>query len=1007
MPYWKIPGKKYEHAPRWTDLCAALKRQGGDWGWAMVKSKEGELRAFEHRKTIALLSNESEMVNEMLRSLVRGSIKLYEWEQRSVLVKALVKAGANVNAQDGDGRTPLHWAAERQSDPEELLRVLLDAGASAETRDGAGRTPLEIAKVQGGPGLIAVLREFTTTTRGDDPRKETGVKSAETLRTGPILLQGTTRPTRRPAEEAERAVAKAATDARRRTRQPRAGPSADRDALMALYQSAGGTSWTRSGNWGTDAPVRDWWGVQVDQDRRVVELRLHNNDLQGPIPPELGDLGNLKVLRLDGNELSGSIPRDLGNLIQLKILDLENNGLTGRIPPELGRLVHLEKLFLRNNGLTGIIPWELGGLGSVKVLWLDGNELTGSIPPELSILVHLENLDLANNGLTGPVPRELGGLSNLKVLWLRGNGLTGPIPAELGRLAHLEELVLDGNELTGTIPRKLGDLAQLEVLDLENNGLTGPIPRELGGLGSLKSLWLRGNGLTGPIPPELGQLANLEKLVLTDNKLTGPVPPEFARADLTVHIDDRNKDWSDRDALMALYGSAGGRAWTGRVENWGTNAPLRKWAGVRVGIGGRVTELVLKSDALRGTIPPELSGLTQLTKLVLRSGNLRGAIPCELGSLAKLERLDLRGNSLEGAIPVELSALGNLTELCLAFNNLAGPIPPELGSLAQLERLHLSRNKLTGPIPAELGGLSNLERLHLSHNKLTGPLPSELGRLARLEHLHLDNNLLTGTVPKELGTLAKLKSRRLNPNRFRGPVPRGPGLRLKPAYVVGLALLLMIVWMSVSVDGGGSDNRAESPWDIVGSVATEGKLTPGESFVGWLSSSDAAGDDGSHFDVWELFVPEGQSVVIQMESDDFDAYLRVVEFNQGVGSVTASDDDGGSGSNARVKVTAPTYGGGGLYYVMATSYRRGTGSYLLSRGEESSAELAASQEEESLRLDRDGGEDGNGAGAGGFGRTGEDGGGAGAGGFGRTGEGGGGAGAGGFGRTGEDGGRQD
>ena len=57
-----------------------------------------------------------------------------------------------------------------------------------------------------------------------------------------------------------------------------------------------------------------------------------------------------------------------------------------------------------------------------------------------------------------------------------------------------------------------------------------------------------------------------------------------------------------------------------------------------------------------------------------------------------------------------------------------------------------------------------------------------------------------------------------------------------------------------------------------------------------------------------------QRAVIDMESDHLDAYLRVLG-NEG--TPIATDDDGGSGSNARVEFRAAYEGD---YLVIATSY---------------------------------------------------------------------------------------
>ena len=113
-------------------------------------------------------------------------------------------------------------------------------------------------------------------------------------------------------------------------------------------------------------------------------------------------------------------------------------------------------------------------------------------------------------------------------------------------------------------------------------------------------------------------------------------------------------------------------------------------------------------------------------------------------------------------------------------------------------------------------------------------------------------------------------------------------------------------------------------WDIVGTeaywrlVVPEGTLVPGRTFTGSLSSSDAVWGDGSHYDIWRVTARAvGQRVVIDMESDDVDAYLRVLRED---GTPVGTDDDGGSGSNARVEFRA-VYAG--EYLVVATSFEEG------------------------------------------------------------------------------------
>lgn len=300
-------------------------------------------------------------------------------------------------------------------------------------------------------------------------------------------------------------------------------------ALIALYQATDGDNWVSNQNWLSNRPIGTWYGVITDENDRVVELDLSENELNGTIPSELGYLTYLEALYLSENQLSGTIPPALGILSYLIELSLWSNELTGSIPSELSRLANLEMLHLGANELSGSIPPELGNLTNLAELGLYSNKLTGVIPAELGNLTNLEWLALTENRLSGPIPPELGNLTNLEWLALTENRLSGPIPAELDKLTNLIELYLGQNELSGTIPAELGNLTNLEQLFLHSNQLSGEIPSELGHLTKLTALSLWGNGLSGTMPSELGNLTKLTGLGLADNKLSGDIPPELGR----------------------------------------------------------------------------------------------------------------------------------------------------------------------------------------------------------------------------------------------------------------------------------------------------------------------------------------------------------------------------------------------------------------------------------------------------------------------------------------------
>jgi ankyrin repeat protein len=99
-------------------------------------------------------------------------------EYRIANTSRLINEGADVNAADDQGLTPLHFAVQRDS--VEVVRLLLDAGAEVNATDANGETPLykavrasiTPAKVD----IIKILRE-----QGADPTIQTA-KGSSALR---------------------------------------------------------------------------------------------------------------------------------------------------------------------------------------------------------------------------------------------------------------------------------------------------------------------------------------------------------------------------------------------------------------------------------------------------------------------------------------------------------------------------------------------------------------------------------------------------------------------------------------------------------------------------------------------------------------------------------------------------------------------------------------------------------------------------------------------------------
>ena len=85
-------------------------------------------------------------------------------------------------------------------------------------------------------------------------------------------------------------------------------------ALVAFYNSTGGPGWNNNSGWLTE-PVSTWYGVTVEGDR-VTELKFYSdNNLNGFIPEEIGNLYEIKKLVISNNpNLTGVLPETIGQL---------------------------------------------------------------------------------------------------------------------------------------------------------------------------------------------------------------------------------------------------------------------------------------------------------------------------------------------------------------------------------------------------------------------------------------------------------------------------------------------------------------------------------------------------------------------------------------------------------------------------------------------------------------------------------------------------------------------
>lgn len=242
---------------------------------------------------------------------------------------------------------------------------------------------------------------------------------------------------------------------------------------------------------------------------------------------------------------------------------------------------------------------------------------------------------------------------------------------------------------------------------------------------------------------------------------------------------------------------------------------------------GRYRKLDASGFSLAGTIPVEISLLTDLTQINLSYNRIRGSIPTEVGLVPLLEQFILSNASLvsdyariclasrlcssfcpflrhpsqTGSIPSEIGLLSELITIDVIFNEISGTIPSELGLLTKLSRFFLDGNDIVGTLPSQIGQLVELRAISVRGNSISGTLPTEVGRWEFAYGLAFSNNSFTGTLPTELGELSSLEMLDFRANDWTGAIPSELGLlsRLDVAVLHDSLLMGSVPWQVCSL----------------------------------------------------------------------------------------------------------------------------------------------------------------------------------------------------------------
>lgn len=360
------------------------------------------------------------------------------------------------------------------------------------------------------------------------------------------------------------------------------------------------------------------------------------------------------------------------NSIGKTIWDLSQPLATwSKIRIENGRVISLN---LENIGFKSQFLDGLKYLDALKSLDLSGNKF--KISPDLSYFKSLKFLDLSNNELR-KLNSNIKRLDSLETFWVFANKLTA-LP-NLSHLPNLRNLKVQTNYLG------FEDL-RLNLNPLQHNSNNySPQFIEFPGAVHLKSpastfnlqadvpnaqayRWFHNDSIALSETTknlfisglELGN-AGIYRCDITHNSVPGLVLQTFDTLFITRTVTE-----SDSLALVSLYNYTRGIYWN---RAWNLNKPIYEWHGV-ISSKGRVVELKLKRNNLRGILPQTLLKLDSLKQLDASFNSLYDLQ--DLGT-AKLLKLKVDHNYLDFvALKPNRALLGDSTTYSPQTFNASG-----------------------------------------------------------------------------------------------------------------------------------------------------------------------------------------------------------------------------------------------------------------------------------------------------------------------------------------------
>ncbi|XP_076894087.1 receptor-like protein EIX1 [Bidens hawaiensis] len=576
-----------------------------------------------------------------------------------------------------------------------------------------------------------------------------------------------------------------------------------------------------------------------------------NNFEEIQIPSFIGSLRNLRYLNLSESKIRGIIPPQIGNLSELRVLSLGSwygidddpeRTLTSTTMQWLSSLRRLHHLEMSKTNLSKATDWfqvintlpslvqlrmsrcrlrdahphvRILNVTSLSVLDLSYNDFgKTSVPGWIFSLTNLVSLDLSDCNFDDPLRSSIysfGNLTSLKSLHVSGNHFMNSPSLIKGISSNLISLDMSSCGLSSSILDSLQNLTSLLSLDLSENQLTKAIPDSLGNLCNLREIGLSSNDfsnisltyllqslfeckspnleslsiidseLSGPIPYSIGQLSSLKSLRLYVNKLNGSIPDSIGRLSSLEEL------YIWRNQLSGNLPNSIGRL--SKLESFWFSYNLLAGVVTEAHFANLTSLTYLNGEGNNLTIRPQVADWIppfKLQILYLNSWNLGPQFPLWLQSQRDLIQIDISNNSISSLMPPESfwRSFPNLTVLDMSQNHIKGTLT--LGIPASLAELDLSSNEFSGELPYVSNGSLIPGFINLSNNYFVGShqlLCSNGVEEAKI--LNLGNNRLSGVIPECWEKWRSLIVLNMENNSLSGEIPRTMG------SIPNLALLNM------------------------------------------------------------------------------------------------------------------------------------------------------------------------------------------------------------------------